>query len=111
MARGQWTTLGHFLAGTGLIIYGRWHLTRVGFYRELEIRGDQLVMRAKSGERLVELTKIRAIEESPYEDDLMMINLRIDGEPVIKFNDSQSAQAFVSALSKASGIFIKRSGA
>ena len=111
MAQGQWMTFTHFLVGVGLILYGRWHLSKVGFYSELEIRADQLVLRSGSVERVVGLNRIQAIEESAYEDDLMLINLRIEGEPVIKFYDSPAAQTFIAALSKSSGILIKRSGA
>jgi hypothetical protein len=68
-------------------------------------------LRSGSVERVVEWNRIQAIEESAYEDDLMLINLWIEGEPVIKFYDSPAAQAFITALSKSSGILIKRSGA
>ena len=96
--------------GIGLaVVYLAWYvLNRHGYYDEMEIRGEQVLLRKNGIEKQVQINKLEKLGEELDGEGWKFMELRFRGENPIRFEPSHEARVFISALSDAAGVRIKK---
>jgi hypothetical protein len=96
--------------GIGIaLVYQAWHvLNRHGYYEEIKIRGDVVLLRKSGGEQQVQISSLKGIGEELDGEGGKFMELRFRGEYPIRFEPSHEARVFMSALSEAAGVAVKR---
>jgi hypothetical protein len=94
--------------GFGFVYLG-WHiLNRHGYYDEIELNGDWVMLRKNGLEKRVSVFKLEKIGEEIDGEGWKFMELRFRGEYLIRFEPSHDARVFMSALAEATGVSIKK---
>lgn len=96
--------------GIGLaMVYLGWHvLNRHGYFDEMEIRGEWVLLRKDGIEKQVQIKKLEKLGEELDGEGGKFMELRFRGEYPIRFEPTQEARVFMSALSDAARVPVKR---
>jgi len=94
--------------GAGCVYLG-WHvLNRHGYYDEIELSGDWVLLRKDGLEKRVPVSKLEKLGEEIDGEGWKFMELRFRGEYLIRFEPSHDARVFMSALAEAGGVRIKK---
>lgn len=96
--------------GIGIaMVFLTWYvLNRHGYYDEMEIRGEQVLLRKNGIEKQVQINTLEKLGEELDGEGGKFMELRFRGEYPIRFETSHEARVFMSALSDAAGVRIKK---
>lgn len=94
--------------GFGFVCLG-WHvLYRHGYYDEIELNGEWVLLRKDGLEKRVPVGKLEKLGEEIDGEGWKFMELRFHGEYLIRFELSHDARVFMSALAEAAGVRIKK---
>lgn len=96
--------------GIGLaVVYLGWHvLNRHGYYDEIEIRGEWVLLRKDGIEKQVQINMLEKLGEELDGEGWKFMELRFRDEYPIRFEPSHEARVFMSALSEAADVKITK---
>ncbi len=94
--------------GIGFVYMGWYVLNRHGYYDEMEIRGEWVLLRKDGTEKQVQINKLEKLGEELDGEGWKFMELRFRDEYPIRFEPSHEARVFMSGLSDAAGVRIKR---